>query len=111
MSITFFHNPRCSKSRQALALADELGLDYELKYYLKEGITKMELHHIAALIGDDYMNLIRKKEALALVASLDLSIDEWVEFIHEYPVVLQRPLLLSSTKVMIARPPERVHDF
>ena len=99
----FYHNPRCSKSRQALALLSEEGIEVEVVRYLEVGIHEEDLPVLAHLDG-----VVRKKEAGAeAMASLN-GHDKIVSFLRANPRTLERPILVINGKAVIGRPPENV---
>ena len=99
----FYHNPRCSKSRQALALLEERGVEVEIVRYLEVGVMKKDLALLASLEG-----IVRKKEAGAeAMAALD-SVDDIAALLVANPKVLERPVLVADGQAVIGRPPENV---
>ena len=111
MSVTIYHNPRCSKSRQTLELLRGKGLEPEIIEYLKNPPDKNELTGILALLGLDPRGLMRKKEAEYKANGLDapdLSEEQLVAALVEHPVLIERPIVLANGKAVIGRPPENV---
>lgn len=109
MSMTLYHNPRCSKSRQALALLEEKGVSFEVKEYLKEGLTKDEIASILAKLGEDREAIIRVKEDLYKESPFAVSDDNLViKNLTEKPKLLERPLLVTGEKAVIGRPVEKI---
>ena len=99
----FYHNPRCSKSRQALALLENRGVSVDVVRYLEVGIVEDDLPLLASLEG-----IVRKKEAGAdTVASLKTE-DDVAALLKSNPRVLERPVLVVEGKAVIGRPPEDV---
>lgn len=99
----FYHNPRCSKSRQALALLDEEGVEVEVVRYLEVGIREEDLPILAHLDG-----VVRKKEAgKEAMASLD-GHEKIVSFLRANPRTLERPILVTDGEAVIGRPPENI---
>lgn len=107
---TYYHNPRCSKSRQGLELLENNGVQPEVKLYLKEGVTATEFKELVKKTGlKPLEGLIRVKEATFKELELkgqDLSVDQWAKVISENPVLLERPILVNGTKAKVGRPPE-----
>jgi arsenate reductase len=107
---TYYHNPRCSKSRQGLELLETHGFDFVIKHYLKEEMTEKEVLLLISNLGDqDITAMVRKKET----AYKDLDIDvksmtakKWAKIIVNNPSILERPLLATSLVTSIGRPPE-----
>lgn len=111
MSVTIYHNPRCSKSRQTLQLLQEKGVEPEVVEYLQSPPSQDELKDILAKLGMQPRDLMRKKEdeykALNL-ANDSLSNDELVAAMVENPKLIERPIVIAGGKVAIGRPPENV---
>jgi len=112
MKYTYYHNPRCSKSRLGLELLQENDIQFDIKEYLKEGFDKKELEslfkklNLAPLEG-----VIRTKEALFKELDLkgkDLSLSEWIDVLIENPKLLERPILVSDKDAVIGRPTENL---
>jgi len=109
------HNPRCSKSREALALLVEQGVEVEVREYLKQPLRVGELEALFAQLGLAPPAAIRFKDELA--KSLGLSADdprsreEWIALIAEHPALLERPIAVQGARAVIGRPPERVLDL
>ncbi|MFC3121781.1 arsenate reductase (glutaredoxin) [Agaribacter flavus] len=108
---TLFHNPRCSKSRQALQILHDRGLEINVIEYLKTPLTKTELVSLfEALSIDDVYKMIRPKEPEFKQAGLSntSSTQDVLAAIVAYPKLLERPILLVNDKAVIGRPPEEV---
>lgn len=111
--ITIYHNPRCSKSRQTLALIEDKGHDFVVKEYLKTPPTKKELKQIVDLLEVKPKDLIRKGEAefKEHFKGQELSDDEWLDAMVQYPKLIERPIVLFQHKAVIGRPPENVLEI
>jgi arsenate reductase len=112
----YYHNPRCSKSRQGLELLRSKGLEPEIKEYLKEGLTAKEVSSLASSLGiNPIEGLIRVKEStfkeLGHTKKDDLTVAKWAKVISENPVLLERPILVNGKKVAIGRPPENLLEI
>jgi len=105
----YYHNPKCSKSRQGLALLQEQGLDFEIRLYLNVPLSSEELQLL--LKNHQRSDLIRKKEATQLGISLDLDDERLIQAIISHPRILQRPLLVNGTQSVIGRPPEKLLEI
>jgi arsenate reductase len=106
---TYYHNPRCSKSRQGLALLEEKGVKLKIKEYLKDGLSQKEVKELSDKLNRSPEEFIRKKEQL--YKDLDLKnqtpkLKEWQKILSENPSLLERPILVGKTKAAIGRPPE-----
>lgn len=108
--VTIYHNPRCSKSRETLALLQERGIEPRVVEYLKAPPTAAELKALLQRLGLPAHALLRVKEApyAALGLSPASSEDEIIAAIAEHPVLLERPIVAHGTKAAIGRPPKAV---
>lgn len=114
MSIKIYHNPRCSKSRQTLALLQEQSIDPEIVEYLKTPPSAAELQQVLTLLGLSPRELMRTKEAEYKESGADnqaLSDAELIQLMVEYPKLIERPIVISDGKAAIGRPPEQVLDI
>lgn len=107
---TLYHNPRCSKSREALALLEERGVALELVEYLKEPPSLETLREIAEKLGDEARSMIRKKEAVFKERGLSdaTPIEQVLEVIAEEPILLERPLLVTEDGAAVGRPMKNI---
>ena len=114
--IKFYHNPRCSKSRQALQLISSKNITLEIIKYLEEGISKLDLENVFNRLEIDRNNFLRKNEKAFKDLNINLkkiSTDQLIKLIIENPIIIQRPLAIKYEKdvfidVVIGRPPEIV---
>ena len=98
-----YHNPRCSKSRQALAIMNESGVAFEEYRYLDLGIASEDLELLSTL-----ENVIRTSD-IKSDETIDLSCQSAVvEVLTTNPRLMQRPILVSDGKAVIGRPPEEI---
>ena len=114
MTVTIYHNPRCSKSRQALQLLQERQVEAEVVEYLKDTPDAETLKHIINQLGISPRELLRTNEKEYKEAQLDdpsLSDDAIIEKMAKYPKVIQRPIVVSNGKAAIGRPPEKVLEI
>ena len=111
MPATIFHNPRCSKSRQALELLQQNGIEPHIVKYLETPPDAEQLRQIIQMLGIPAHELLRKKEAEFKLAGLDQSTlddDTVIEAMMQYPKLIERPIVVHNGKAMIGRPPEKV---
>lgn len=111
MNITIWHNPRCSKSRETLALLKDKGVEPVVREYLKEPPTKAEVEKLIEMVGDDPAALVRDGEAefkALRKKKAELTKADIVKAIVAHPVLLQRPIVVSGKRAAIGRPPEAV---
>lgn len=114
MKVRILHNPRCSKSRQTLALLSEKGIDPEVVEYLKTPPGIDELKRIAKLLGLGPRELMRKKEAPYTEQNLgDDSLPDQTLFeaMVRNPILIERPIVIANGKAVIGRPPESVLEI
>ena len=113
MSITILHNPRCSKSRQTLALVEEQGAELTVREYLKEPLSADELRQLIAALGVTPIELVRTKEEEFKLAGLtkESSSDALIAAMVEYPKLMERPVVINGDKARIGRPPEQVLEI
>ena len=114
MTVTIYHNPRCSKSRQTLALIEEKGIAPTIIEYLKEGPDAKTLTHVLALLGKNPREILRKGEAV--YKELDLgnaskSDEDLIAAMVAHPILIERPIVLSGGKAALGRPPEQVLEI
>ena len=111
MTITIWHNPRCSKSRQTLELLQKKGVKPAIREYLKEPPSKAEVETLIDLVGGDPAALIRDGEAefkaLGKKKS-ELGRSDIAKAVASHPILLQRPIVVTGTRAAIGRPPEAV---
>ncbi|PSJ23439.1 arsenate reductase (glutaredoxin) [Halomonas sp. ND22Bw] len=107
--ITLLHNPRCSKSRQALALLEERGVAVQVRRYLDDPLDGAELRALMARVTAEPRELVRTGEAewKALEADRDDS-EQVIEAIVAHPKILQRPIADDGQRAIIGRPPEDI---
>ena len=111
MSITIYHNPKCSKSRQTLELLQQNGITPTIIEYLKTPPTAEALKTILGQLGMAPRDLMRKKEAVYAELELDdpsLSDDDLIDFMVLHPILIERPIVLANGKAALGRPPEQV---
>ena len=114
MSVTIYHNPRCSKSRATLALLEEQGKQPEVIQYLKTPPTAAELEKILTMLGLEPRELMRKKETEYKAAGLDndsLTRKQLIEAMVKHPKLIERPIVIKDGKAALGRPPEKVLDI
>ncbi len=114
MSVTIYHNPRCSKSRQTLELLNAEGIDPEIIEYLNTPPDKATLKKILKLLGLAPRDLMRKNENAYKEAGLNddsISDDELIDAMIKTPILIERPIVLANGKAKIGRPPESVLDI
>lgn len=111
--ITIWHNPRCSKSRDAAALLEEKGIDAEVVKYLETPPTKEELIAVLKMLGLTARELMRTKEELYKELDLKEVTDEeqLIEAMVAHPKLIERPIVIKGNKAAIGRPIEKIIDL
>lgn len=109
-----YHNPRCSKSRQTLALLEENDVQPEIIRYLENPPSEQELRNLLELLGLSPMDLMRQKEAEFKAQQLNdpsLSDDDLIQAMIATPKLIERPIVVRGKKAVIGRPPENVLEI
>lgn len=113
MTLIIWHNPRCSKSRQTLALLEENGHAPQVRRYLDDAPSEAELRAAAVALGVSPMAMMRTKEAefKELGLSRDSADDALFAAMAQVPKLIERPIVFADGKAAIGRPPESVLDI
>ena len=108
-----YHNPRCSKSREALALMQQRGIEPRIVEYLKTPLTQTELREVIKKLGIKPEGLLRKGENVFMEKFSDrtLSDEEWIVMMVDNPVLIERPIVIHRNRAVIGRPPERLIEL
>lgn len=113
--IIIFHNPRCSKSRETLALLRQNGLEPEIIEYLKTPPHSSQLQSILKLLNLPPRALLRKNETLYKDLNLEqtqLSDEEILQILSANPILIERPIVIvNNKKARIGRPPEKILEI
>ena len=107
--LTIYHNPKCSKSRETLALLEGRGIRPRIVEYLKAPPTAAELSAIVARLGIRPESLVRKSEKIykAKYAGKTLTDAQWIDAMVRDPILIERPIVVTGKRAEIGRPPER----
>lgn len=112
MTVTIYHNPRCSKSRETLALLQGRGLTPQVVAYLEQPPSPEEIRNLLKLLGlDDARALMRKSEAEYAELGLDnpaLDQDALIAAMASHPRLIERPIVVNGQQAALGRPPEKV---
>lgn len=114
VNTVIYHNPRCSKSRQALALLEAAGADAQVVKYLETPPSAEELDALLTKLGMEPIEVMRTKDDLFKELGLvgkSLSREEGIRLLVEHPALLERPIVVKGDKAVVARPPERVSEI
>lgn len=114
--ITIYHNPRCSKSREALELtqqfADAHHQKLEIVDYQKTPLTLEQLTALAQQLNSSVQEMVRNNEEEYAELGLDNADDATLlQALADHPKLLQRPIVVYRNRAVIGRPPERVHEL
>jgi len=111
--LTIMHNPRCSKSREALQILEENGINAEIVKYLETPPTKEEIKELLKMLDINARDLMRTKEDVYKELHLKDITDEekLIEAMAEHPRLIERPIIIKDGKAIIGRPPSKIVDF
>jgi arsenate reductase len=111
--VTIYHNPRCSKSRNALTLLQQNGIEPKVIEYLKYPPDKAELKRIVQKLGVAPEQIVRKGEEMFKqhYAGKTLSDDQWLDALAAHPILIERPIVVRNERAVVGRPPENVLDL
>jgi arsenate reductase (glutaredoxin) len=111
--ITIWHNNRCSKSREAMCVLEELGAEAEVINYLTDTITEDMLTELLQKLNISAAALVRTKEPLYVekFAGKKMTEKQWVKALVKYPVLIERPVVVKGKKAVIGRSVERVLEL
>ncbi len=111
---TIYHNPRCSKSRQTLALLEENGVTPDIVLYLETPPSARELKELLGKLGIEARALLRKGEEAYKsegLADSGLDDDALVAAMVAHPKLIERPIVVCGERAVLGRPPENVLDL
>lgn len=113
MTDVFLHNPRCSKSRAALALVREAGVELPVREYLSDPLSAGELRRLVQLLGVRPIDIARRGEPQFSALGLgDATPDEEVlRALAEHPILVERPIVVRGGRAVVGRPPEKVREL
>lgn len=112
--VCIYHNPRCSKSRKALALLEQQGDELEIVEYIETPPDSATLSALLQQLGMNARDLMRRGEDIYKELKLDnpdLSEAELVQAMVDYPRLIERPIVIRDGKAIVARPPEKVLEL
>jgi arsenate reductase len=114
ISVDIYHNTRCSKSRATLELLESRGIEVSVIDYLVEPPDDIELRQLLDLLGIPARDLLRKSEAPYKelnLADASKTEDEIIEAILKFPILMERPIVVTNGKARLGRPPEAVLEI
>ncbi len=108
-----YHNPRCTKSRQTLAILEEKNANFEIVEYLKDIPSKSELQDLLQKLNIPAEKLIRKGEPAFKenFKGKSLTEEEWIDAMINFPKLIERPIVIQGDKAVLGRPPENVLEL
>lgn len=111
--IKIYHNPRCKKSREGLAILEASGKDFKIIKYLDEVPSKDEIKSILEQLGISPIDLVRTQEKIwkESYKGKTLTNSELIEALHEHPKLIERPIVINNNKAVIGRPPENIKEI
>ncbi len=113
-NFSIYHNPRCSKSRQTLAILEEHNIQAEIVLYLENTPNKQKLQELLQQLGCKPRDILRKSEDAYKdngLSDTSLSDDDLLEAMVAEPKLIERPIVVSGTKAVLGRPPENVLEL
>ena len=111
MAVTIYHNPRCSKSRQALALLQDKGIEPEIVEYLKHPPDAETITRLLDMLELEPRELMRRKENEYKETDLDnpdLTREQLIAALVAHPKLIERPIVVQNNRAALGRPPEAV---
>lgn len=113
MSVTIWHNPRCSKSRAALAALEERGIHPTVRLYLQDPPPRAEIEDVCAMLGVLASRMMRVKDAAFKEAGLSVDDPEetLIDAMAANPALIERPIVIVNGKAAIGRPTEAIFEI
>ena len=113
MTDVFLHNPRCSKSRAALELVREAGIELPVREYLRDPLSAEELSRIVTMLGVRPIDIVRRGEPPYAVLALSDTTpdDEVLRAMAENPILIERPIIVRGNRAVVGRPTEKVREI
>lgn len=111
--ITIYHNPRCGKSRDCLAFLETSDKKFEIIKYLETPLSLNELKEIIRKLNINPIELIRKNETIwkENFKGKELTDSEIIQSMVDYPILMERPIVVYNDKAIIARPLEKINEI
>ena len=105
----YYHNPKCSKSREGLKIVEKINKNITVKLYLSENVTISEIKDIIKKLKVRPIDIVRKKEKIIKENGFNvnnMSDSEIIKMMADYPILIERPILVDKNKAVVGRPPE-----
>jgi arsenate reductase len=111
--ITVYHNPRCSKSREGLALVQSSGKDFYVREYLKTPLSHIELTNLIDKLGMTPMELVRVKEDIwkKEFKGKELNSEDVISALIKHPKLIERPIIEDEDKAIVGRPSSNIVEL
>ena len=111
--VQIWHNPRCSKSREAMKLLEESGVETDVVKYLEVEPDEAMIREVLVKLGIHAKELLRTKEDIYKELKLENVEDEGVliRAMSRFPKLIERPIVIKGDKAVIGRPPEKIVEF
>jgi arsenate reductase len=110
--VTLWHNPRCGKSRAALALLRERGIEPRIVEYLKTPPSPAEFRGVLRKLGMTPEQLVRKgEEGYRALAGKTLTEAQWIDAMLRDPILIERPIVIRGERAVVGRPPEKALEL
>ena len=111
--IQVYHNSRCGKSRDAIKMLENSGVEFEIITYLENPPNEVEINELLTKLNLDPIELVRQKESIWIekFKMKSLSNEEIIKALAEYPILIERPILIDKNKAIIAKSPDKVKAF
>ena len=108
-----YHNPRCRKSRETLALLVQNGTEPEIIEYLKTALERTEIQELLMMLKMTAEQLVRKEEKIykELYKEQELTESQFVDILCQHPILIQRPIVVKDNVAVLGRPPGNVLDL
>ncbi len=112
-TLKIYHNTRCSKSRDVCTILKKKKVKTEVVEYLKTPPSIIEIKQLLKLLGMKAEEIVRKGEPLfkEKFADQKFTNTQWIKILSQYPILIERPIIVKGDKAIIGRPPERVLEF
>ena len=109
--IKIYHNPKCSKSREALSLLEQNNIKPKIIDYLDETLEREDLVYIISKLRINPRDMMRKNESIYKEHNLSdplITDDELIDMIIRFPILMERPIVVNQDRAVIGRPPENI---
>ena len=110
---TIYHNPRCTKSRQTLALLEKKDKNLNVVEYLKDTPDEKDIKSLLSKLKINAEDLVRKSESIykEKFKGKVLTEQQWISTLAKYPILIERPIVVRGNKAVIGRPPENIKQL